>query len=895
MAVPVQTPSKEYIANGTTTAFPLDFNCDKAEYLIVTLNGEDAPAGSWTLANDTVTFNVPPVNGVVVNLQRNTPFQRTTNYQLYDNSFRPSAVNKDFDLIWWKLQELGYRDQVIWLALVKEIADRIAGDEDLQNQINTIDEWLGNLQENVDQNTSDIAQLVNDLSKEIADRIKGDQILKDMFLSMIDEAINEGTINALAVTHIDSLEALEAIANVWDGRTVYVKDLGNYRYDALTTTWVKAYQDADNVKDGAETQKQINDKTIQKVSKLSDLRAVTPRGENQIIFVMEHTDNLTGGRLFRFNPLRIGEDDNATIVKGWELIEKNQLSVTNFGALTGVNSTTAFTAANNFASANGWKVSIPENSLFELDNSNIDTSNFIGLGKLKFINHNRVMAPEYRKGSNQNGIITLEDEFGQHVNANNRYSGFGCSALANGKEYVAVRCGQNHYYNALVPSHLVMYIIDRNKNNAVTKQVLMTSSVGKDIRDINISVMPQYANRLLIKFAMQTGSNTFDTYLLVYNCTNNTVERTRLIQLPTNHFTWGNTLITPAGFLLVPSYGVDGSCRIYLSNIVFDYTSTDAIAVTQAVQFESDGSAEPTICYYDDQLIVFYRMGTGVNGRYNKTYNLEGTSGWGANLSLPREVHAPYVDPYNFGKPELLMMCSLGNARSIIATFATQNLDYWYTTAQLYIAGDTTLASGQSGGYPSFVDYGENLSVQSYADFRSSDMTLMSRLDVRLTKKNMYSALNSYEAQRVTYENSSLDWGEYSLGTSAATIDIAIGLKRSLTVTKARLRMTGVSANTFAEILNSAGTVVATSALANINTSGYQDIEFTFPSTALTAGSYTIRIQRKDTANPLVFNWNSSNIVKKRVIKNKVIDILNLTSASSSTLWNNAGIHVDIL
>ncbi|MGH1930851.1 hypothetical protein ACRCKN_03630 [Acinetobacter baumannii] len=113
MSVPVQTPSKEYIANGTTTAFPLEFNCDKAEYLIVTLNGEEAPVGSWTLANDTVTFNVAPLNGVVVNLERNTPFQRTTNYQLYDNSFRPSAVNKDFDLIWWKLQELGVADWIL--------------------------------------------------------------------------------------------------------------------------------------------------------------------------------------------------------------------------------------------------------------------------------------------------------------------------------------------------------------------------------------------------------------------------------------------------------------------------------------------------------------------------------------------------------------------------------------------------------------------------------------------------------------------------------------------------------------------------------------------------------------------------------------------------------------
>lgn len=259
MAVPEQTPFIEYTANGTTTVYSLTFDCDKSEYLIVSLDGEEAPVGSWSLTGGSITFNSAPANGVLITIERNTPFRRTTEYQSYNNSFRPSPVNKDFDLIWWKLQELGYRDQVIWLALVKEISDRIAGDEDLQNQINTIDELLTDLQQNVNENTNDIAQLVNDLSKEIADRITGDQILKDMFISMIDEAINEGTINALAITHLDSLEALEGVTNVWDGRTIYVKDLGNYRFDALTTSWVKAYQDADNVRYGSKTQKEVND------------------------------------------------------------------------------------------------------------------------------------------------------------------------------------------------------------------------------------------------------------------------------------------------------------------------------------------------------------------------------------------------------------------------------------------------------------------------------------------------------------------------------------------------------------------------------------------------------------------------------------------------------------
>ncbi|MDH2019168.1 hypothetical protein N5J44_10370 [Acinetobacter ursingii] len=241
MAVPEQTPYKEYTANGVTTSFPLEFDCDNQDHLIVTVNDIEPENGQWSFINGAVVFLIAPANQAKIIIQRNTPLERNTDYQTYNNSFRPQPVNKDFDRIWWKLQELGHRDQLIWLALVKEIADRIAGDKNLQNQINAIDNWLEDLQQNVNENTSDIAQLVNDLSKEIADRITNDLILKDMFLTIIDTAINEGTVNALAITYVDSLDELNVISNVWNGRTVCVTGIGNYKYSSSIDTWSRDF------------------------------------------------------------------------------------------------------------------------------------------------------------------------------------------------------------------------------------------------------------------------------------------------------------------------------------------------------------------------------------------------------------------------------------------------------------------------------------------------------------------------------------------------------------------------------------------------------------------------------------------------------------------------------
>lgn len=113
MAVQPQTPYQEDIANGVTTVFPLQFDCDNKDHLIILIDGIEADSLTWSLANKQVSFTTPPALNKKITFQRNTPYRRDRNYQSYDNSFRPDPVNKDFDWIWWKLQELGVADWIL--------------------------------------------------------------------------------------------------------------------------------------------------------------------------------------------------------------------------------------------------------------------------------------------------------------------------------------------------------------------------------------------------------------------------------------------------------------------------------------------------------------------------------------------------------------------------------------------------------------------------------------------------------------------------------------------------------------------------------------------------------------------------------------------------------------
>lgn len=106
MPVSEQTPYEEYIANGVSTRFPLGFMCKDSKHLIVKVADQEALPGEWFLDQQDVVFYTAPKAESVISIKRNTPLARTTKYSLYDNSFRPQALNEDMDFVWLKMQEL---------------------------------------------------------------------------------------------------------------------------------------------------------------------------------------------------------------------------------------------------------------------------------------------------------------------------------------------------------------------------------------------------------------------------------------------------------------------------------------------------------------------------------------------------------------------------------------------------------------------------------------------------------------------------------------------------------------------------------------------------------------------------------------------------------------------
>ena len=251
MAVSEQTPYIEYTANGTTKSFALGFDCESKDHLIVLIDDIEPVIGAWSLGNGDVVFNAAPENGKKITIQRNTPFSRTTDYQSYNNSFRPPAINNDFDRVWWKLQELGV---TAWLL-------RLYTDRLHDEQKTYIDQQDSLLQQNIE----NLKGYVDDKDDELRSYLLAEIQAQGVALDQLDEYYNylmqrlaqiavDGGWDASFVSYgglnqkqvndgVESIEELLAIPAPQNGTRVDVKSYhaginkggGTFVWDATST------------------------------------------------------------------------------------------------------------------------------------------------------------------------------------------------------------------------------------------------------------------------------------------------------------------------------------------------------------------------------------------------------------------------------------------------------------------------------------------------------------------------------------------------------------------------------------------------------------------------------------------------------------------------------------
>ncbi|WP_049044532.1 hypothetical protein [Acinetobacter bereziniae] len=137
MTVENQLPYQSFTANGFTTVFPTLFKIEDEDNVKVTANGKVVSTNDYSYDRplNAIVFYLAPTANTIIEVERKTSIDRSTQYETYNNSFRPEVLNEDLNRIIRILQELNYTDSVIIQNLAKEILERAKQDKILQTQI----------------------------------------------------------------------------------------------------------------------------------------------------------------------------------------------------------------------------------------------------------------------------------------------------------------------------------------------------------------------------------------------------------------------------------------------------------------------------------------------------------------------------------------------------------------------------------------------------------------------------------------------------------------------------------------------------------------------------------------------------------------------------------------
>ena len=111
--MPEIAPIVRYAANGVQTAFEYPFPVFASEDLKIYFDGAPQYAGfdvadAGNTSGGTVTFDLPPADGIVVTLERRLPLERLTDF-LEGGDFSAQAINNELDYLTASLQQVDRR------------------------------------------------------------------------------------------------------------------------------------------------------------------------------------------------------------------------------------------------------------------------------------------------------------------------------------------------------------------------------------------------------------------------------------------------------------------------------------------------------------------------------------------------------------------------------------------------------------------------------------------------------------------------------------------------------------------------------------------------------------------------------------------------------------------
>ena len=529
-----------------------------------------------------------------------------------------------------------------------------------------------------------------------------------------------------------------------------------------------------------------------------------------------------------------------------------------------------------------------------LTSKGVPTSKMRGEGDLiAYAGSTVVTTPDLRKSPDVfKTRQAFEDEFEPHLTDGSDefyYTGFGSGCMIEGREIYAVRTAYEHNTNHTYKSHLVLYFYDKLAAPLWTKATIYSTTTSEDIRDVNITPNRARQGYVLISFAEKLSAGGYQTRLISYNVRTETIESNRIVSGPSSDdFKWGNALITPTGKVMFCTYDIDGTAiKVWSGSL----PTSGTVTVTAVKTFTDTVASEPTIGYWQDRLVLFYRR-TAAASRLTYTYDLEGAGPW-ADTVFPFGVsaHSPCMIAYSDAE-QFTALFSHGVDRSLIGAVSSYNLEKFTENTLFKTTNEVT------GGYPSMVDCGGYYAVTIYGDhYVEVGETTRTRFErIELSKPQVQIDLadpnrvnimkfgqQAPDAEGLWIGNPTIADSKYT--SNGLNYQAEFSLHKSVALKGVAMMLSG-TADGHVELYED-GVLIGTSAVTAVASTDPVVVVFTFASTVALDEITKYRVKLKGTAALGIFDYRHNSRVTS-LMRHPFVDVTDFINSGGSSVGTTA-------